>query len=453
MKIGIVGTGYVGLVSGVCLASKGHKVICVDLRKDIVKDLNLGIPHIYEKNLQKLLESVVKKKLFKATNNLNDALNNSEIILLAVGTPSCNGKIDLTQIENASKQIGKYLKNNDKFISIVVKSTVIPSTTDTFVKNIIENESNKKLGNFGIGMNPEFLKEGDAIEDFMYPDRIVMGFEDEKTKVLLREMYRPWDCEKLFVNSRTAEMIKYANNTLLACLISMNNELSNLASKIGGIDYLNVIDGISSDKRWSPIIDNKRITPSIVSYFKPGAGFGGSCFPKDVQAIRTQGESIGIDMLMTNSILSVNENQPKQVMHMLGNLDVIKKNVLLLGLSFKPETDDIRESSSIKILKSLLSNGYKVTANDPIAIQNTKKEIANKNLAFTESWKKEIGRNNIIIIGTNWDEYRDLKNLLKNITSKKIIIDSKRLFKSDEINNHKYLTFGNSIKIINNKNK
>ena len=444
MRIGIVGTGYVGLVSGVCLASKGHDVICVDLRKDVVENLNLGIPHIYEKKLEELLKSVLDNNKFKATDDLNYALDNSDVILLAVGTPSENGKIDLSQIENASKEIGRYIKNNKNFISIVVKSTVVPSTTDDFVRNIIEEVSGKKLGSFGIGMNPEFLKEGDAIDDFMFPDRIVIGFEDEKTKLLLNEMYSPWDCDKLYVNSRTAEMIKYSNNTILACQISINNELSNLASKIGGIDYMDVINGVSLDKRWSPIINNKRIKPQILSYFTPGAGFGGSCFPKDVQAIRTQGELIGVDMLMTNSILSVNEKQPQQVLEMLSKFPVNQKTVLLLGLAFKPDTDDIRESSSIKILKLLLENEYKVTAHDPIAIKNTKKEIINDNLKFQQYWRNEIENNNIIIVGTNWEEYKVLKKILNKITQTKVIVDCKRLFKSSEIKNHRYLTFGNN---------
>jgi len=444
MKIGVVGTGYVGLVSGVCLASKGHEVICVDLRKDIVKKLNSGIPHIFERDLDELLKNVINKNLFEATNDLIYALNSSDIILLAVGTPSENGKIDLSQIKKASQEIGEYIRDNDKFISIVVKSTVVPSTTDSFVKNIIETTSKKKLGKFGIGMNPEFLREGDAVKDFMYPDRIVMGFEDDKTKLLLEEMYKPWKCDKLLVNSRTAEMIKYSNNTMLACLISMNNELSNLASKIGGIDYLDVIEGVSLDKRWSPIIDKKRIKPSIISYFTPGAGFGGSCFPKDVQAIRTQGETIGIDMQMTNSILSVNDNQPKQVLQMLSKFSKSNKKVLLLGLSFKPETDDIRESSSIKILKLILLEGYKVIASDPIAIENTKKEINHSDLRFDSSWKKEIELNDIIIIGTNWIEYKSLKKILQKTSKKKVVIDCKRLFKSSEIVGHKYLTFGES---------
>ena len=442
MKISIIGTGYVGLVSGVCLASKGHKVICVDLKQEITNNLSLGIPHIHENDLKSLLDNVIKRGLFKASNNLNYALDNSDIVLLAVGTPCENGKIDLSQVETVSKQIGNYIKNNSKFLSVIVKSTVVPGTTDSFVKDIIENESGKKLGDFGLGMNPEFLREGVAIKDFMYPDRVVIGYEDEKTRSLLKKMYSPWNCEKLFCNTRTAEMIKYSSNTLLACLISMNNELSNLTSRIGNIDYMDVIEGVSLDKRWSPIIDNKRVKPSIISYFTPGAGFGGSCFPKDVQAIKAQGESYGLDMMMTNSILSVNENQPNQVLEMLKNNSNLKKKVLLLGLAFKPDTDDIRESSSIKILNLLLSNKYYVIANDPIAMKNTKKEIKHDNLVFIRDWENEIDNTDIIIIGTSCKDYNSLKNILSITDVKKLIIDCKRLFKPNDFKKHNYLTFG-----------
>jgi UDPglucose 6-dehydrogenase/GDP-mannose 6-dehydrogenase len=241
MNITIIGTGYVGLVSGVCLASKQHNVTCVDIREEVVDLLNNNKPHIHENGLSELLDQTLKSGHFKATTDLNNALEQSELVIIAVGTPSKNGKINLTQIKNACTSIGNFIKTNDKFISVVVKSTVVPGTTDTFVKDIIESTSGKKLGEFGLGMNPEFLREGEAIADFQYPDRIVIGYEDQKTKNLLEEIYSPWDCDKIAVNTRTAEMIKYSNNTLLACLISMNNELANLAFELGNINYNDVI--------------------------------------------------------------------------------------------------------------------------------------------------------------------------------------------------------------------
>ena len=192
MKITIIGTGYVGLVSGVCLASKGHDVTCVDIREEVVINLNNGIPHIHENNLEELLKVVINNGNFIATTNLIMALESAEIVLVAVGTPSDEGEIDLTQIESAAIEIGRFIKQSKKYVSVVLKSTVIPTTTDTFVKNIIQKESGKSIGEFGLGMNPEFLKEGDAIADFNDPDRIVIGYEDNNTKELLKKMYEPW---------------------------------------------------------------------------------------------------------------------------------------------------------------------------------------------------------------------------------------------------------------------
>jgi len=439
MNITIIGTGYVGLVSGVCLASKGHKVTCVDLCEDVVNNLNKGIAHIYEKDLELLLNQSIDNKCFKATSNLDEALNQSNIVILAVGTPSENGEIDLTQIKTASTQIGQYIKKTNRFLSIIVKSTVIPTTTDTTIKTIIEQASGKTLGNFGLGMNPEFLKEGDAISDFINPDRIVIGYEDELTKQYLEEMYSPWNCDKIYVNTRTAEMIKYTNNTLLACLISINNELANVASTLGNIDYNNVIKGVISDKRWSPIINDNKITPSISTYFTPGAGFGGSCFPKDVQAIRTQGEKLGLSMAVTNAVLDINKKQVNHVIDMLDNIE--GKKILLLGLAFKPGTDDIRESSSINIMSQLLLNKACVIAHDPIATKHAKKQFSHSLIQYTDLWKEEVANVNIIIIGTNWPEYLELKDIVKDNTT---VFDTKRLFSINDMPNVNYLTFGYS---------
>ena len=418
MNITILGTGYVGLVSGVCLAEKNNNVICVDIKQSVVDSLNKGILHIYENNLEELLHKNLSNGRFKITNDLNIALDNSDIVIIAVGTPSDNGKIDLTQIKNACIQVGKYIKNTTRFLSVVIKSTVVPTTTDTFARQILENESGKKIGEFGLGMNPEFLKEGEAIADFMQPDRIVIGYEDEKTKEYLTNIYSDWNCDKIYTNTRTAEMIKYTNNTLLACLIS-------------------------TDKRWSPIIDNVRILPKIGSYFTPGAGFGGSCFPKDVYAIKTQGNELGLNMHMTKAILDVNEAQSDQVLKLLRQKyhDINDKKVLMLGLAFKENTDDIRESSAIRILNSLLKNNIDVSVHDPIAIPNTRKLYPTLN--YINNWQSKINEYDIIIIGTNWEEYKLLKNYLTIFKENNtLIFDTKRLFNTTEMNDVDYLTFG-----------
>src|ERR1035441_9753931 len=295
MKIAVFGTGYVGLVSGVCLAAKGHEVVCLDLRAEVVEKLNRAQPHIHEPGLPELLRRVISETRFRATLSRDDALRDASLILIAVGTPSAEGRIDLQHIATAAQQIGACLKSSGRFVAVVVKSTVVPGTTDGPVRKILEESSGKKLGQFGLGMNPEFLREGNAVADFMNPDRIVLGHEDAETRRLLGELYRPWSCEKLEVNTRTAEMIKYANNCLLATQISAVNELANLCSKIGNVDVLQVMAGVHLDKRWNPLDPaGRRVNPAILSYLLPGCGFGGSCFPKDVQALRTLGREHGL---------------------------------------------------------------------------------------------------------------------------------------------------------------
>lgn len=447
MKIAIVGTGYVGLVSGVCLAYKNHQVTCVDLRTEVVEQLNKGIPHIYEIGLEEILQAVVSNKNFKATSDIKSALSENDVVIVAVGTPSENGEIDLTQIGNVAKTIGGFIKTSQKYLSVVIKSTVVPGTTDTFVRQKIEEFSGKQLGGFGLGMNPEFLREGNAIEDFLYPDRIVMGSEDEITRQRLEEIYAPWNCDKIFVNTRTAEMIKYANNTVLACLISLNNELANLASLLGNIDYKDVVQGVSADKRWSPILkDGTRVTPQITSYLVPGAGFGGSCFPKDVQAIRTQGMKVGLPMKMTNAVLDVNDQQPSSAIKILESKagSFKGKKILFLGIAFKPDTDDIRESSAVKILDYLLKQDAAIIAHDPIAFEHAGKLYKDTpNLTIVKDWRPYISNTDIIVIGTNWSEYCDLLTFDRdNHLKGKVIFDSKRLFTKKDIVNADYCTIG-----------
>lgn len=443
MKICIIGTGYVGLVSGICLAAKGHDVRCVDSNPLIVKKLSNCEPTIYEKGLPELLREVHHSGRFVATTNLTQALDEVDLVMIAVGTPSQNGEIDLQYIRKVSSDIGNYLRNRDRHISIVVKSTVIPSTTDTVVRREIELASGKLFGAFGLGMNPEFLREGEAIEDFMNPDRIILGYEDDLTRIRLEELYKGWDVDKVRVNTRTAELIKYANNAILATLISTVNEIANLAGALGGIDILDVINGVQLDKRWSPMINNHRVFPHILTYLIPGCGFGGSCFPKDVQALRTQGEKIGLPMNVINAVLKVNAAQPDQVTELITKEigKIYGRRFLMMGLSFKPGTDDVRESASIKIVKSLIQMGGIVVAHDPVAVENFKnavKDIADK-IRFVDDWEAEVNSAEIVIVATRWPEYEKLADM--NLSGK-LLFDARRMFNSRTIVGANYVTIG-----------
>ncbi|PPR16735.1 MAG: UDP-glucose 6-dehydrogenase TuaD [Alphaproteobacteria bacterium MarineAlpha9_Bin3] len=445
MNIIIIGCGYVGLVTAVSLAKKGNNVTCIEKNMAIVDAINNSTPHIYEKDLQPYLKEVIDKKLFKVSNTFPDHNKNIDLIMIAVGTPSlADGSINLSYLKQAAKDAALFIKNAKNKIAVVVKSTVVPGTTYNLVKSEIEKYSKKLHPDFGLGMNPEFLREGSAIYDFNNPDRIILGYEDFFTKDILEKLYLPWKIEKLFVNTKTAEMIKYSNNALLACQISIINELANLSSRIGGIDILDVVKGISLDKRWNPINpDNTRVNPEILNYLIPGSGFGGSCFPKDVKAISSVGRSLDYPMLILDAVLNVNHKQPAEVVELLrrkiNNLKDAK--ILLLGISFKEFSDDIRDSTSIKIIEYLIDYKSKITAHDPACIENLKKEMPHiySKINIIENWQKCIQNHEVIIISTKWPEY---KNLLKESIKNKIIIDVRRMFNKTDFKNSSYLTIG-----------
>tara|TARA_B100000242_G_scaffold291734_1_gene265583 strand:+ start:1632 stop:2966 length:1335 start_codon:yes stop_codon:yes gene_type:complete len=442
MNIAVIGSGYVGLITGLCLAEKGHNVRCIDINKNVVDKINKGIPNFYEDGLEILLNTQLKSKRFFAFTKLSSLDIDIEIIIIAVGTPSNKeGDIDLSYIKNVSLDIGRFLKETNNFISIVVKSTVLPRTTDEYIRKFIEEESLKAFGQFGLGMNPEFLREGSAIYDFMNPDRIIIGYEDQETKFKLEKLYENWDCEKLFVNSRTAEFIKYTNNCFLALQISAANELANLAFEIGKVDIEEILHGVHLDKRWNPIINGKRVNPGILQYLKAGPGFGGSCFPKDVKAIRNLGQKKGINMRILDSIIEINDKQPLKVFEIINNIKNLNKSKLLfLGLSFKENTDDVRESPALKIIPKLKNKTKKIFAHDPFAIENFKRElILFENLEYTENWENKVFLSNVIVVLTRWKEYKKLEAMdLKD----KIIIDPRRLLDKTKINSKEYLSVG-----------
>lgn len=444
MHITVVGSGYVGLVSGVCLAARGHDVVCVDVRSEVVEQLNRGQPHIHEARLPELLRDVLAQRRFRAQVSLDDAVEKSDLVLIAVGTPSSNGKIDLGAVENAATLVGSRLRA-ERYCAVVVKSTVVPGTTDTLVRERLERAAGFPVGQFGLGMNPEFLREGNAVEDFMNPDRIVLGHEDAATLRLLEKAYAPWDCDKLAVNTRTAEMIKYANNCLLATQISAVNELANLCFALGGIDVQQVLAGVHLDRRWNPVVGGQRVQPDILTYLLPGCGFGGSCFPKDLQALRTLGREVGQPMRLLEAVLDVNERQPEQVVASLQAhaAPLEKRKVLVLGLAFKPDTDDVRESASLGIIRHLVRAGCEVAAHDPVAIANARKALDPLSVALLDEWEPALSGFDVIVVATKWREYARLahKELAAQIRGK-WIVDPRRMLRAEDFAPGTYLTVG-----------
>jgi len=444
MNIAVIGTGYVGLVSGVCLASRGHMVTCFDKNENTIEVLQKGKCPIHENGLEDLMYKNWDYISFQVLNSKSElTLLSFDAILVAVGTPTVEGKTDLSQIESVALMMARLIKKSKEYVSIILKSTVLPGTTDTFFKNVIEKKSGKKLGEFGLGMNPEFLREGNAVEDFLTPDRIVLGYEDIATLAILRDMYSSWNCQKIELNSRSAEMMKYVNNTLLATLISSVNEYSNIARKIGGIDFEQVMHGVHLDNRWSPLMeDGSKLFPKIIDYLKPGCGYGGSCFPKDVMALSALSKEISISPKIIDAVIEVNDKQPSCMIQMLGNEveDLWNKHVLILGLAFKPETDDVRESVSLKLLNLLSGKVASLRAHDPIAIENTKKIISPAvSVTYVYDWKSKIAESDIVIIATNWNVYTEIHEF-GDLLSGKIIFDTRSLLDSGTLSGVTYLS-------------
>jgi UDPglucose 6-dehydrogenase len=437
MNISVIGSGYVGLVSGVCLSEKGHNVVCVDNEIQKVNLINSGVSPIHEDGLDELLSKQIGNNL-KSSVDLLDAVKYSEVSLIAVGTPFNNNLIDLKYIKEVSKELGVSLKEKTDYHVVIVKSTVVPGTTDDVIIPILEKYSGKKAGkDFGVGMNPEFLREGIAVQDFMSPDRIVLGATDHKTHNVMKELYKVFEnVDMLITTNKTAEMIKYTSNSLLGTLISFSNEIANLCSSIGEIDITDVMEGVHLDKRIAPIMKNgERIKPDIISYIEAGCGFGGSCFPKDIKALISHGESLNLPMPLLKSVIEINTNQPNKMIELLlKHYPIIKDlKISILGLSFKPETDDMRESPSIFIIKKITKLGAKVYAYDPVAEVEAKKVFINLDIEYFQSVKDAVQHSDVVMILTSWSEFKGLPSILDDLDKPPLIIDGRRMLSKYDI--------------------
>ncbi len=431
MRVSVVGTGYVGLVSGTCLAEKGHDVICVDVDASKVDQIQAGKPPIHEVGLGDLLERNVGSRL-SATTDLPSAVAATDLTLIAVGTPFDGSVIDLSYVRGASEQIGAAIRDKRGFHSVIVKSTVVPGTTEDVVAPILARHSGKTAGeHFGVGMNPEFLREGEAVQDFMEPDRIVLGAGDSKTLELLEELYAPFQgADKVRTTPRTAEMIKYAANSLLATLISFSNEIANLCAVHEDLDVVEVLKGVHLDRRLSPILDDgSRVVPPVTTYIEAGCGFGGSCFPKDVKALAAYGASAGVQMRVLESVLSVNAEQPFRMVGMLTDrLPTLEgEEIAVLGLAFKPGTDDTRESPAVPIIRELLSLGARVRVYDPIATLASTGLTEDARLSVSDSMNQAVEGTRAVLIVTRWPEFESLPAVVNALAKPPLVIDGRRM--------------------------
>jgi len=423
-SISIVGTGYVGLCTAIGFASKGYKVITSTHNPEKATLINKGIPPFYEPGLKESLQKVIRNGYLHCTLNHEEAILNTDITFIATATPSQpNGSINLQYIKNSTREIAENINKKDTYHLIVVKSTVIPGTTQNIVKPTLEKHSNKQCGiNFGLCMNPEFLREGSALHDTLNPDRIVIGEHDKKSGDTLEALYRDFYGEEMppliRTNLQTAELIKYASNAFLATKISFINMIANICEKIPSVDVTIVAKAMGLDKRIG------------LSFLNAGLGYGGSCFPKDVKALIAYSKKLGYTPELLEAVENVNETQPYKAVQLckkfLGNLK--GKKIAILGLSFKPNTDDMREARSIPIINQLLKEGANITAYDPIAIPNAKSIFKDK-INYTSSAIECLKNADCCITVTEWEEFKKLKpeNFIKNMRQP-VLIDGRRIY-------------------------
>lgn len=411
MKITIIGTGYVGLVTGVCLADKGHDVICLDIDPQKIGMLNKGISPIYEEGLEELMSKNKDKLIYTTDQDL--AYKNSEIIIIGVGTPEKkDGSANLKYVYDVAKEIGKRAEND---IIVVVKSTV-PIGTNDRIENIINNNLIKKV-KVSVASNPEFLAQGSAVKDTLHPARIIIGAEDEKTKKTLLEMYKDFDCPKVATNRKSAEMIKYASNDFLALKISYINEIANLCEVVGA-DIEDVAKGMGFDDR----IGNK--------FLNAGIGYGGSCFPKDTKALHWLANMNDCEIKTIKAAIEVNENQKLKLIKKARKLfDSFEDlTVAVLGLTFKPNTDDLREAPSLVNIPILLDEGANIKAFDPVGVDNFKKVYPNE-ITYCDSVEETIKDADMCFIFTEWPEIKNFEvQKYIQLMKKAIVLDGRNCY-------------------------
>lgn len=413
MNISIIGSGYVGLVTGACFAELGNKVICADNDAKKIANLKKGLIPIYEPGLEELISSNTAKKRLKFTSSIKEAVCESGIIFIAVGTPSRdNGEADLTGIENVASNIAL---NMDSYRLIVEKSTV-PVETGEWVKRTIQANVKKKV-KFDVASNPEFLREGCAINDFMHPDRIVIGVESAKAKEMLTGLYKPLNAPIVITDIKSAELIKHASNSFLAAKISFINAISRICDTVGA-DVVEVAQGMGLDKRIG------------ANFLNAGIGYGGSCFPKDLDAFINISEKLSYDFKLLKAVKEVNQEQATFFLNKIKDtLWIIKdKTIGILGLSFKPNTDDIRNAPSLEIIRALVSEGAKIKVYDPCAMKKAGGLLAGEIKFCRDAYEASRGSDCLLVV-TEWDEFKELDFLkIKRLLKRPVIIDGRNIY-------------------------
>ncbi|MCM3630346.1 UDP-glucose/GDP-mannose dehydrogenase family protein [Paenibacillus glycanilyticus] len=417
MRLAVIGSGYVGLVSGVCFSELGNEVICVDNANEKIELLNSGEVPIYEKGLKELISNNVKAGRLSFTSDLTDAVRSSQIIIIAVGTPSLpNGEANLAYIEQVAQEIGKSM--NDYKV-IMVKSTV-PVGTNEKIAAIIRSYTNNL---FDVVSVPEFLREGTAIIDAMNPDRIIIGTTSLRAANLVMELHRPLTDQIIITDVRSSEMIKYASNAFLATKISFINEIANICEKVGA-DVQEVAKGMGTDSRIGS------------SFLKAGIGYGGSCFPKDTQALIQIAGQMDYDFKLLKAVVEVNREQRYNVIRKLEEMlgEIEDKTIGIWGLAFKPETDDVRDAPAFEIIETLLKLGAQVKAYDPIASRNFEKNLNRPEVKYCTSAMEAAENADALCILTEWREFIDIPlSIIQNWLKAPNLIDGRNIYRKEDL--------------------
>jgi len=417
MNVCIVGSGHVGLVTGACLAGLGNKVICMDDDKGKIEGLKKGIMPFYEPEAEEMVHRNVDAGRLSFTTSVEEGVKEAEVIFICVGTPQGpGGAADLSYVEVASKRIAEAM---DGYKAIVDKSTV-PVKTGSWVKRMVQLNNRHNL-DFDVVSNPEFLREGKAVYDFMHPDRIVIGVESERATKIMKELYQPLNAPMIVTSIETAELIKHASNAFLALKISYTNALANICEEVGA-DVTKVAEGMGLDKRIGP------------DFLDAGIGYGGYCLPKDVAAFIKIAEEIGYDFELLKAVERINAYQVPQIIKkaksLLWNLN--GKTIGILGLSFKPNTDDIREAPSINLIRQLQQEGVKVKAYDPQAMENIR--LIFEEIELCSNLYQVAEESDALIIATEWDEFKEMDLLkIKELLNQPVIIDGRNIFEPSQM--------------------
>jgi len=447
MNLGVIGAGYVGITTAVCLASIGHKITVHDVDNDKLEQIRQKKMPFYENGLQELLEKVVADESLTVSKSVNEIIQKTEGCFICVGTPSKQDQsIDLSQVLKAVKTVGEGIKNShiSNYV-IIIRSTIVPTTTNSVVVPILK----QTLGDmdYGLCIVPEFLREGQAVLDFMNPDKIVIGSINEKSKNFAEKVFENFkeNTEIISTNPQTAEMIKYVNNSFFSTLISFSNEVANISEKIKGVDAFEVMNALVADKRITTKTKDQKIVPDVVSYLLPGCGFGGSCFPKDVNAIANFASSLGTETPLLDAVLKINQERPIKIVSLAESIleNLNGKKISILGLAFKPETDDMRSSPSLEVINLLQEKGANLSAYDPKIKHEILGSLGISGITLSKNIDECLNDAELVILLTKWAEFRDITGeYLKKHMAKPLIIDGRGFLDKKQFEEKTYYKIG-----------